>query len=90
MNLSLVIIMISLKFNYVLNFGISWISSYLYPMFDLDEKGEMENREEMHDYLILTNITTLYIQENLVKFSQLIEVFSILLIIGVNTAFYIH
>lgn len=90
MNLSLVIIMISLKFNYVLNFGISWISSYLYPMFDLDEKGEMENREEMHDYLILTNITTLYIQENLVKFSQLIEVLSILLIIGVNTAFYIH
>lgn len=90
MNLSLVIIMISLKFNYVLNFGISWISSYLYPMFDLDEKGEMENREEMHDYLILTNITTLYIQENLVKFSQLIEVFSILLIIGVNIAFYIH
>lgn len=90
MNLSLVIIMISLKFNYVLNFGISGIASYLYPMFDLDEKGEMENREEMHDYLILTNITTLYIQENLVKFSQLIEVFSILLIIGVNTAFYIH
>lgn len=90
MNLSLVIIMISLKFNYVLNFGISWIASYLYPMFDLDEKGEMENREEMHDYLILTNITTLYIQENLVKFSQLIEVLSILLIIGVNTAFYIH
>ena len=46
--------------------------------------------EEMHDYLILTNIKILHIQENFVKFSQLIEVLTILLIIGINIAFCTH